>query len=72
VRCERGWRGLEVEGPLAFEEVGVLASLTGTLAKAGVSVFVVSSFETDIVLVKEEKLADARRALEEAGHTFIG
>ena len=61
VRCERGWRYLEVEGPLAFALTGILASLTGALAVAGVSVFAISTFDTDYLLVRD---ADAERALE--------
>ena len=61
VPCERGWRYLEVEGPLAFALTGILASLTGALALAGVSVFAISTFDTDYLLVRD---ADAERALE--------
>ncbi|HYR03693.1 MAG TPA: ACT domain-containing protein [Syntrophobacteria bacterium] len=61
VRCERGWRYLAVEGPLACALTGILASLTGALALAGVSVFAISTFDTDYLLVRE---ADAERAVE--------
>jgi uncharacterized protein len=70
VKCERGWRCIKVEGPLAFEMVGVIASITGALAAAKVSVFVVSTYDTDYVLVKDEKLEQTRKALEKAGHVF--
>src|SRR5262245_55974633 len=60
VRCERGWRCLRVAGTLDFSFVGVLASLLGPLADAGVSVFVVSTFDTDYLLVKQ---ADFQRAV---------
>jgi hypothetical protein len=68
VRCERGWRGLRVAGTLDFAMVGVLASLVSPLAEAGVSVFVVSTFDSDYLLVKEEKWATAVAALREFGH----
>src|SRR5438270_11804407 len=45
-RSERGWRALQVDGPLAFSMVGVLASLLNPLAEAGISVFVLSTFDT--------------------------
>ena len=61
VRCEQGWRPLAVDGPVAFGLTGILASLTGALALAGVSVFVISTFDTDYLLVRE---ADAERAVE--------
>jgi hypothetical protein len=72
VECDRGWRCLEVRGPLALNLTGVLASLTAPLARAGVPVFVVSSYETDFLLVKESMLTEAKRALEQAGHVILG
>ena len=69
VRSEGAWRALSVAGPLAFEEIGVLAGLAAPLAEAGVSIFVVSTFDTDYVLVKSARLAAARTALEAAGYT---
>jgi len=63
VRAERGWRCLKLEGPIPFDTIGVAAQFTGALAAAGVSVFVVSTFDTDYVLVKEEALPRALDAL---------
>lgn len=68
VKAERGWRVLEIAGPLEFELVGVLASLLGPLQQAGVSVFVLSTFDTDLILVREMQLDRALNALEKAGH----
>jgi hypothetical protein len=68
VRNEPGWRCLGVEGPIAFSAVGVLASLAGALAAAGVSLFAVSTFDTDYLLVKAYDLARAVEALRRAGH----
>jgi hypothetical protein len=67
VRAERGWRALEVEGPIDFQAVGVLHGLTGPLARAGISVFAVATFDTDVLLVREETLGRATEALREAG-----
>ncbi len=69
VRCERGWRCLRVAGTLDFSLVGVLASLLGPLAEAGISVFVVSTFDTDYVLVKATNFEQAVGVLRRAGHT---
>ncbi|MBL8177700.1 MAG: ACT domain-containing protein [Bryobacterales bacterium] len=63
-----GWRVLMVEGPLDFALTGVLASLAAPLAEAGVSIFAVSTYDTDYVLVKEETLPRAVAALQGAGH----
>jgi hypothetical protein len=72
VRHAGGWRALAVAGPLDFALVGVVASLTAPLAAAGVSVFVVSTFDTDVLLVREERLAEALAALAAAGHRVGG
>jgi hypothetical protein len=67
-RAQRGWRALEVAGPLDLEMTGVLASLLGPLADAGVAVFALATYDTDYVLVRADRLADAVRALRDAGH----
>lgn len=68
VRSELGWRCLRVVGPLEFSMVGVIASLTGILATANIGVFVVSTFDTDLVLVKQADLEPAIESLTAAGH----
>lgn len=68
VRSNGPWKCLEVAGPLDFAEVGVLSSLTAPLRRAGVSVFVFSTFDTDYLLVREDKLATAVAGLEAAGY----
>ena len=70
IQSEPGWRCLRVAGKLDFSLVGVIASLTRTLAEAGISVFVVSSFDTDFVLVREQDLEKAAGVLEEARHNI--
>lgn len=67
-RCERGWRALKVAGPLEFSQVGVLASLAAPLAEAGVSLFALSTYDTDYLLVKADALEQAVAALTNAGH----
>jgi hypothetical protein len=64
----RGWRGLRVVGPLDLGMVGVLAALAGVLAGAGIPVFVLSTFDTDHILVRDSQLADAISCLRAAGH----
>jgi len=70
VKCEKGWRCLRIRGPLAFSETGVLSSLSAPLARAGISIFVVSTYDTDNVLVKEEHLGTAQAVLVSEGHTI--
>lgn len=69
VHCAKGWRILEVEGPLDFALTGILASLAQPLAVAGVSIFAVSTYDTDYLLAPEPQLDAAVRALTAAGHT---
>jgi hypothetical protein len=71
VRAERGWRAVMVQGPLEFSLTGVLASLAVPLARAGVSVFALSTFDTDYVLVKEDALDRAVAALTGAGFLVL-
>jgi hypothetical protein len=65
---ERGWKCIKVQGPLEFALKGVLSSLLQPLADAGVSVFAVSTYDTDYILVKQHQLSQAVVALEQAGH----
>jgi len=66
--AERGWRALSVAGPLDFELTGVLASLTGPLAAAGIPVFGISTYDTDYLLVRATDLPAAVDVLLAAGH----
>ena len=70
VRCDMGWRCLRVGGTLDFSVVGVLASLAGPLAGAAVSVFVLSTFDTDYLLVKEQDFERAVLELVRQGHSI--
>ena len=62
------WRALRVAGTLDFALVGILSKLTSILAQAEISVFVISSYDTDYLLVRDESLNATRRALEQAGY----
>ena len=70
VNCERGWRCLRVAGTIPFSVVGVIASLTTPLAEAGISVFAISTFDTDYLIVKGEVLERAVEVLRQRGHTI--
>ncbi|MGW9479014.1 ACT domain-containing protein [Saccharomonospora azurea] len=69
---EAGWRLLTVRGPLEFSLTGIMAALAGELAAAGVSLFAVSTYDTDHVLVKDADLGRAVTALRSAGHAVTG
>ena len=66
-QVEDGWRCLRVEGPLAFEMTGVLAELSAPLARAEIPIFVVSTYDTDYLLVKLTDLERASVTLRGAG-----
>lgn len=72
VRAERGWRALSVRGPLDLSMTGVLASLSGSLAEAGIPIFVVSTYDTDWLLVRESDLDRAADVLRADGHPIRG
>ena len=69
VRCERDWRCFKLAGTIPFTMVGVLASLDKPLAEAGISVFAISTFDTDYLLVKAEVCKGAIDALRAKGHS---
>jgi hypothetical protein len=70
IRCERDWRCLRVAGPMPFSLIGVVAGLTAPLAEAQISVFVVSSFDTDYLLVKQKDWPNALDVLRRAGYAI--
>jgi hypothetical protein len=70
VPCERGWRCLRVAGAMPFSIVGVLAALTAPLAEAGISVFAISTFDTDYLLVKKDVWERAVEVLVRYGHAI--
>jgi len=72
VRAERGRRGLRVKGTIPLAQTGVLASLAAPLAKAEISIFAVSTYDTDYLFVAAEDLPDAAGVLEAAGHIIRG
>jgi hypothetical protein len=68
VRVQAAWRALRVQGPLALDLTGILASLASPLAAAGVPLFAVSTFDTDYLLVPTADAGRAVAALRRAGH----
>lgn len=71
-RREDGWAAMRVAGPLDFALTGIVAGLTAPLAEAGIPVFVISSFDTDYLLVKADRLAAACEVLIGQGATIDG
>jgi hypothetical protein len=67
VRAEHGWRMFRVAGPIPFETTGVAAAMVSPLAAAKISVFLIATFDTDYLLVKEDVLGRAIEVLRGAG-----
>jgi len=72
IQSQPEWRALKVHGPFVLSEIGVLAALATPLAEAKISLFAISTFDTDYLLVASETLPAAIAALERAGHTIYG
>lgn len=70
VETDFDWRALEILGPLNLTLVGIMSQISDVLAKANISVFIISTFETDFVLVKSNQLNDAKMALTKADYRF--
>ena len=68
---EDGWSCIKVLGPLDFSLTGILADISGVLSKAGISIFAISTFDTDYILVKSDKTMAAKAALQKAEYIFI-
>jgi uncharacterized protein len=68
VQAERGWRVVRVEGPIPFEVTGVAAALVSPLAEARISVFLMATYDTDYLLLKDAVFERAVEILRAAGH----
>jgi hypothetical protein len=68
VKCSKGWKCIHIVGHFEFSEIGVLSQMVLPLAGAGVPIFVMSTFNTDYILVRKQDLQKASEALRTAGH----
>ncbi|WP_299806407.1 ACT domain-containing protein [uncultured Shewanella sp.] len=71
IEQEEDWRCLEVLGPLGFSMTGILANVSGTLADEKISIFAISTFDTDYILVKKDTLTEATKALKKKNYQII-
>lgn len=70
-KSESGWACIKVLGPLDFGLTGILAKIASVLAEAEISIFAISTYDTDYVLVKKENLEVARESLLNSGYIFV-
>ena len=68
IEREDGWRGFRIRGTLDFSLIGVLSKISTILADSGIGIFVVSTYNTDYILVKEENREKAAQSLVAAGY----
>ncbi|MBQ8597223.1 MAG: ACT domain-containing protein [Lachnospiraceae bacterium] len=68
---EDGWRAFRIQGMLDFSLIGILSKISAILAENQIGIFVVSTYNTDYILVKEKNFNKALLLLEEAGYTVV-
>ncbi|TMO72649.1 ACT domain-containing protein [Pseudoalteromonas sp. S3785] len=68
---EPDWQALEVVGPLGFSLTGIMANISGVLAKANISIFSISTYDTDYILVKKHTAQQAITALKNDGYNLV-
>ena len=71
IKCEKNWRILKVEGPLDFSLIGILSSISSVLASSGISIFAISTYDTDYILVKDENINKATDVLSAKGYNIV-
>ena len=70
-KSEAGWSCLKVLGPLDFALTGILAPIATSLADAGISIFAISTYDTDYILVNSEKLELTKQTLAASGCIIV-
>lgn len=70
MNVEKGWRCIKVDGPLDFSLTGILSSLASPLAEASISIFAISTYNTDYLLIKENTLEKAIEILTKGGNNI--
>ncbi len=71
IEQENGWKAFRIQGILDFSLIGVLSKIAALLAKNNIGIFVVSTYNTDYVFVKEEKIFEALQLLADAGYRIV-
>lgn len=71
IHHDTGWRCFKFQGPFAFDQAGILLAVIEPLSRNGLGVFVVSTFDTDHLLLKAPDIPHAEHLLVEAGHTLV-
>ena len=70
LQSSKGWKCLKVKGPLDFNLTGILTGISDILTQGNISIFAISTFDTDYILVRSQDLSSARKKLRNAGYKF--
>jgi uncharacterized protein len=71
IKCEKDWKVLKIEGPLDFSLVGILSRISTLMANNGISIFAISTYDTDYILIKEESINKVIEVLENNNYNII-
>lgn len=69
--CDDGWKAFRIQGVLDFSLIGILAKIATVLADNGISIFAVSTYNTDYVLIKKENYQKALDILQTTGYKIV-
>lgn len=69
--CEEGWKAFRIQGVLDFSMIGILSKISSLLAEKEISIFVVSTFNTDYIWIKKENFEKAMDILKGNGYKII-
>ena len=70
IECDSGWKGFRIQGILDFSLIGILSKISGILAENEIGIFVVSTYNTDYILVKQENFEKAATLLADNGYSI--
>jgi hypothetical protein len=70
ITCSKDWRILKVDGPLDFSLIGIIADISIILKEKKISIFTISNYDTDYILVKQNKLNIGIKALRDKKYTI--
>ena len=70
LQSSKGWKCIKVKGPLDFNLTGILAGISDILTRGNISIFAISTFDTDYILVRSQDLSSARNKLRKADYKF--
>ena len=73
IERDDGWKGFRIQGVLDFSLIGILSKIAEILAENSISIFAISTYNTDYVLIKKENYQKAldMDILEHSGYAIV-